>query len=67
MAWGSLPQARGSGCQRFDSGWCFISASWRKENRRKGGKKKITMGKEGFPGAGLTLLAVQQVATVRCN
>jgi hypothetical protein len=26
VAWGGFPQARGSGCQKFDSGWCFISA-----------------------------------------
>jgi hypothetical protein len=25
MLWESFPQARDSGCQRFDSGWCFIS------------------------------------------
>jgi hypothetical protein len=30
-------------------------------------RKKITMGKEGFPRAGPTLLAVQQVTAVRCN
>jgi hypothetical protein len=24
-SWGGFPQARGAGCQRFDSGWCFIS------------------------------------------
>jgi hypothetical protein len=35
------------------------------EKRRKG--KKVTMGKEGFPRAGPTLLAVQWVAAVRCN
>jgi hypothetical protein len=38
---------------------------WRR--RREGKKKKITMGKEGLPGAGPTLMAVQQVAAVRCN
>jgi hypothetical protein len=26
VLWESFPQFRGSGCQRFDSGWCFISA-----------------------------------------
>jgi hypothetical protein len=35
------------------------------EKRRK--EKKIIMGKEGFPRAGPTLLAVQRVAAVRCN
>jgi hypothetical protein len=25
MVWGGFQLARGSGCQRFDSGWCFIS------------------------------------------
>jgi hypothetical protein len=25
VAWGRIPQARSSVCQRFDSGWCFIS------------------------------------------
>jgi hypothetical protein len=25
VLWGSFPQARGSGCQKFDSSWCFIS------------------------------------------
>jgi hypothetical protein len=25
VLWGSFPQAKGLGCQRFDSGWCFIS------------------------------------------
>jgi hypothetical protein len=25
VLWGSFPHARGSGCLRFDSGWCFIS------------------------------------------
>jgi hypothetical protein len=39
------------------------------ERRREGKKKetKIAMGKEPFPRAGPTLLAVQQVAAVRCN
>jgi hypothetical protein len=35
------------------------------EKRRK--EKNITVGKEGFPKAGPTLLAVQWVAAVRCN
>jgi hypothetical protein len=35
------------------------------EKRRK--KKTIAIGKEGFPRAGPTLLAVQQIAAVRCN
>jgi hypothetical protein len=26
VLWGSFPQARGLGCRRFDSGWCFISS-----------------------------------------
>jgi hypothetical protein len=26
VLWESFPQSSGSGCQRFDSGWCFISA-----------------------------------------
>jgi hypothetical protein len=30
-------------------------------------RKRIAMGKEGFPGAGPTLLAVQRVTDVRCN
>jgi hypothetical protein len=25
MAWGNFLWARGSGCQSFDSPWCFIS------------------------------------------
>jgi hypothetical protein len=37
----------------------------RREAKKK--KKKIAVEKKGFPGAGLTLLAVQQVAAVRCN
>jgi hypothetical protein len=28
VAWRSLPQARGSGCQSFDSPWCFISTNY---------------------------------------
>jgi hypothetical protein len=40
-----------------------------KKERKKEKKKenKITMGKEGFTGAGPTLLAVQRVAAVMCN
>jgi hypothetical protein len=26
MFWGCLPLARDSGCERFDSDWCFTSA-----------------------------------------
>jgi hypothetical protein len=26
MVWGDFSWARGLGCGRFDSGWCFISA-----------------------------------------
>jgi hypothetical protein len=26
VVWGAFPLARDSGCQKFDSGWCFISA-----------------------------------------
>jgi hypothetical protein len=56
----------------FGSGWCFIAAmeeeKRRKEKRKEGKKKKkISVGKEGFPGAGPALLAVQQVAAIRCN
>jgi hypothetical protein len=28
VAWRRLPQARGSGCQNFDSPWCFTSAEY---------------------------------------
>jgi hypothetical protein len=38
-----------------------------KERKKKRGKKKILVGKEGFPGAGVTLVAVQQVTTLGCN
>jgi hypothetical protein len=37
------------------------------EKERKTEKQKITMDKEGFSGAGPALLAVQQVAAIRCN
>jgi hypothetical protein len=36
------------------------------DNERKK-KSKITMGEEGFPGAGPTLLAVLWVTAIRCN
>jgi hypothetical protein len=39
----------------------------REKKRGKKKKKKITTGKEGFLGAGPTLLAVQRVAAIRCN
>jgi hypothetical protein len=47
VMWGGFLQARDSGCWKFDSGWCFISAWWRKEKRRK--EKKIVVGENGFP------------------
>jgi hypothetical protein len=37
------------------------------EKERKEKRKKFTMGKEGFPGAGPTFWAVQWVAAVMCN
>jgi hypothetical protein len=40
---GSFPQARVSGCQSFDYGWCFISAmeeEKRKKEKREKKKKK---------------------------
>jgi hypothetical protein len=72
MACGGFPWARHSGSRRFHSGWCFISAWWRKEKRKKEKRKKkekknSPMGKEGFPRAGPTLLAVQWFAAVRFN
>jgi hypothetical protein len=39
----------------------------RRKEKRKEERKNITMGKEGFSGAGPTLLAVQWVVAVRCN
>jgi hypothetical protein len=39
----------------------------RKEKEEKKKEKEITLGEEGFPGAGHTLLAVQWVTVVRCN
>jgi hypothetical protein len=39
----------------------------KKERKKKRGKKKIAIGKEGISGAGPALLAVQRVAAVRCN
>jgi hypothetical protein len=38
-----------------------------KERKKKRRKKKSHLGKKGFPGAGPSLLAVQHVASVRCN
>jgi hypothetical protein len=40
MVCGGFPWAKGSGCPKFDSGWCFISTSWRKEKRRKEKRKE---------------------------
>jgi hypothetical protein len=37
------------------------------EKERKKKRKTTAMEKEGFPGPGPTLLAVQQVAAIRCN
>jgi hypothetical protein len=37
------------------------------EREEKKKRKKIALGKEGFPRTGPTLLAVQWVAAVRCN
>jgi hypothetical protein len=37
------------------------------EEKEKGKKKKIAVGKECLLRAGPTLLVVQQVAAVRCN
>jgi hypothetical protein len=37
------------------------------EKERKKKRRKIAVGMEGFPGAGTALLAVHQVAAVRCN
>jgi hypothetical protein len=39
----------------------------RREGKKKENEKNVTVGEEGFPGAGPALLAVQQVATVWCN
>jgi hypothetical protein len=67
---GRLPWPRGSGCQKFDLvGALFLFDGGRsREGKKKEKKKKIIdMEKEGFPGAGLALLVVQQVAAVRCN
>jgi hypothetical protein len=38
-----------------------------KERKKKRKREKITIGEEGFPRVGSTLLAVQQVAAVRFN
>jgi membrane protein implicated in regulation of membrane protease activity len=52
-------------------GALFLLDGRRRERKEKEKRKerriKITMGKEGLPGAGPSLLAVQQVAAVRCN
>jgi hypothetical protein len=47
----------------------FLLDGGRRRGRKKKEKeeKKITMWKEGSPGAGPTLLAVQRVTAVRCN
>jgi hypothetical protein len=37
------------------------------KERKKKRRKKITVGKDHFPGAGPALLAMQQVAAVWCN
>jgi hypothetical protein len=37
------------------------------EEEKRKEKKKITIGEEGFPGAGPSLLTVSQIAAVRCN
>jgi hypothetical protein len=37
------------------------------EKERKEKKKMIDMEEDGFPRAGPALLAVQQIAAVRCN
>jgi hypothetical protein len=67
MFWGeAFPGLGGSGYRRFDSGWCFISIRWRKEERRKEKKKrKIAMKRDGFPGARPALQDVPWVAAVR--
>jgi hypothetical protein len=72
VLWRIFPQARVAGCLMFVSGWCFIAAmdeeKRRKEKRKERKKrKKIAVGKEGFPVAGPALMAVQQVAAIRCN
>jgi hypothetical protein len=38
-----------------------------KRRKRKQQQREITIEEEGFPGAELALLAVPQVAAVRCN
>jgi hypothetical protein len=43
--------------------FCLIKEGEEKERKKK--KKKITVGEEGFPRAGPTLLALQWVAGVR--
>jgi hypothetical protein len=46
-------------------GALFLLDGGRRREGKKQEKEKITVGKEGFPGAGPTLLAVQWVATVK--
>jgi hypothetical protein len=62
VLWGSFPHSRGSGGQMFD----LVGALFLLDGGEEGKKKKITVGKEGFPRAGPALLAVRVVA-VRCN
>jgi hypothetical protein len=62
----------GLGVQDFESlimvGALFpLNGGRRRAGKKKEKKKKIAMVKEGFPEDGLTFLAVQQVAAVRCN
>jgi hypothetical protein len=38
-----------------------------KEGKKKQRRKEIAMGREGFPMAEPALLAMQQLAAVRCN
>jgi hypothetical protein len=37
------------------------------EEKERKKKKKISIGRKGFPGPGPALLAVKWVATIRCN
>jgi hypothetical protein len=43
----------------------MVEEKRRKEKKEE--RKKLTVGKKGFPRAGLVLLAVQWVTAVRCN
>jgi hypothetical protein len=45
----------------------FLTEEKEENQRKKKEEKEITLGKEGFPRAGPTLLAVQCVTAVRCN